>query len=437
MDVPFANRVTYDPIGQLQSAFGFLSGGGGPDSLETKGYKYDAAQNLNVRTNNGATTSFSVNVKNELTGSYTYDSNGNLATDFNARTYTYDAENRLTQIVGYNYTFRHDFTYDGFSRLRARHTYVWNGVQWNFQSAIKYIYDGWNVIQERDYGNTPTVTYTRGPDLSGSLQGAGGIGGMLARSSGYYMGSWSAHHAYHADGGGNITAMVNTAQALSANYRYDAFGNLISSSGGMASANTYRFSSKEWMPDAALYYYGYRFYSPNYQRWINQDPIGELGGINLYRFVRNNPVEFADPLGLSVKETCKKFALDAITACTLAWNCITGEPDPTDKVPPPTYERKLEDEDNKSTGRRDNRNKRPGGPDPKPKGPKIHYPPRYPVPEPLPPSPRLRIPLLGVAANVLGWIPGLLRDLETLLRARESGRSFPDQVEYDSKLCEA
>jgi RHS repeat-associated protein len=122
---------------------------------------------------------------------------------------------------------------------------------------------------------------------------------MLTRSSGYSSGSWSTHHAYPADGGGNITAMVNTSQALSANYRYDAFGNLISSSGSMASANTYRLSSKEWMPDAALYYYGYRFYSPNYQRWINQDPIGEEGGINLYGFVLNDPLLYLDPLGLS------------------------------------------------------------------------------------------------------------------------------------------
>jgi RHS repeat-associated protein len=287
---------TYDPIGQLQSAFAFLAGGGGADPAETKGYKYDAAQNLNVRTNNGSTTTFAVNVKNELTGAG-YDANGN-ATSLNSQTLVYDAENRLTQITGYNNSFRYEFAYDGFGRMRIRSTFAWNGMQWNFQSAIRYIYDGWTVIQERNYGGTPTVSYTRGPDLSGTLQGAGGIGGLLARSSGYSSGSWSAHNAYHADGGGSITAMVNTSQALSANYRYDAFGNLITSSGGMASLNTYRFSSKEWIPNADLYYYGYRFYSPNYQRWINQDPLGEEGGINLYAFVRNNSPNRIDPFGL-------------------------------------------------------------------------------------------------------------------------------------------
>jgi RHS repeat-associated protein len=88
---------------------------------------------------------------------------------------------------------------------------------------------------------------------------------------------------------------VNTSQTLSANYRYDSFGNLIS-----GSANTYRFSSKEWISGADLYYYGYRFYSPNYQRWINQDPIWEAGGVNLYSFVRNSPLNYLDRDGLDI-----------------------------------------------------------------------------------------------------------------------------------------
>jgi hypothetical protein len=53
-------------------------------------------------------------------------------------------------------------------------------------------------------------TYTRGTDLSGTLQGAGGIGGFLARSSGYSSGNWTSHNYYHADGSGNITYLVNS-----------------------------------------------------------------------------------------------------------------------------------------------------------------------------------------------------------------------------------
>ncbi len=47
-----------------------------------------------------------------------------------------------------------------------------------------------------------------------------------------------------------------------------------------------------------MIYYGYRFYNPNLGRWINRDPIAEAGGINLYGFVLNDPVNFIDPTGL-------------------------------------------------------------------------------------------------------------------------------------------
>ena len=141
------------------------------------------------------------------------------------------------------------------------------------------IANGIRVIQERDVSNTPTVSYTRGSDLSGSLEGAGGIGGLLARSHAYQSGSGSFtnHNFYHCDGGGNITYMVNSSQSMVASYRYDPFGNTISSSGTLASANVYRFSSKERHANSGMYYYGYRFYDPNLQRWLNRDPLGDIG----------------------------------------------------------------------------------------------------------------------------------------------------------------
>jgi RHS repeat-associated protein len=59
----------------------------------------------------------------------------------------------------------------------------------------------------------------------------------------------------------------------------------------------YRFSSKEWNANAGLYYYLYRFYDPNLQRWSNHDPIQERGGANLYAFVINNPINIVDVFG--------------------------------------------------------------------------------------------------------------------------------------------
>ncbi len=94
--------------------------------------------------------------------------------------------------------------------------------------------------------------------------------------------------------------MVNSSQSMVATYQYDPFGNPISSSGTLASANVYRFSSKEIHVKSGMYYYGYRFYDPNLQRWLNRDPIQEKGRLNLYRFVRNSPTRFLDTFGKDI-----------------------------------------------------------------------------------------------------------------------------------------
>jgi len=95
-----------------------------------------------------------------------------------------------------------------------------------FVSDTRYVYDGKLVIQERNSGNTPIVTYTRGIDLSGTREGAGGIGGLLGRTA-----SGTTAY-YHCDGNGNITCMLNGSQSVVAMYEYDPYGNLLSSSVG-------------------------------------------------------------------------------------------------------------------------------------------------------------------------------------------------------------
>ncbi len=277
---------------------------------EDRRYVYDAAWNLNFRTNNTTLNTFKVDSKNQLTnatpvGNQTYDGNGNVITSQGGmQTFSYDDENRLrtNELTG-PYS-RSVFTYDGLGRLRQREEYAFSGTPtfyWYLTETVRYIYDGMRVIQERNDSNVPTVSYTRGSDLSGSLEGAGGIGGLLARSHGYAStnGNWSTHNYYHADGGGNITYLVNSSQGLAASYKYDAYGNLVSQSGSLASANVYRFSSKEFHANSGLYYYGYRWYAPNLQRWLNRDPIGERYDANLYRFVYNSPLNYVDPDGLT------------------------------------------------------------------------------------------------------------------------------------------
>ncbi|WP_277423872.1 RHS repeat-associated core domain-containing protein, partial [Pseudomonas viridiflava] len=64
-----------------------------------------------------------------------------------------------------------------------------------------------------------------------------------------------------------------------------------------AKYKTVRYSGKE-RDAGGLYYYGYRYYAPWLQRWINPDPAGEVDGLNVYRMVKNNPTAEIDINGL-------------------------------------------------------------------------------------------------------------------------------------------
>lgn len=269
-----------------------------------------------ARPNNTAVTTFNVDSKNQLTnvtglGNRSHDGNCN-ATYSPSVSYEYDAENQVVRMSS-GQSWKFTFVYDGRGRLRLRQNYTYVHPYGHIPTdTLRYTYDRMRVIQER-IGDFPFVSYTRGTDLSGSLEGAGGIGGMLARSDSYSSGTgnWSSHSYYHADGNGNITCLLDSSQAKVATYKYDPYGNTISSGGTLAAANTYRFSSKEINVNSGLYYYGYRWYEPNLQRWLNRDPIAELGFVwlrrqgvilnetpNLYSYVQNNPIIRWDALGL-------------------------------------------------------------------------------------------------------------------------------------------
>jgi len=105
------------------------------------------------------------------------------------------------------------------------------------------------------------------------------------------------------DNNGNVTKYIDESGNVVAAYEYDDFGRLISSSGSMADFFRHRFSTKYYDPETGLYYYGYRFYSPTLMRWLNRDPIEEEGGLNLYGFCVNNPVNRLDADGRKVQVT--------------------------------------------------------------------------------------------------------------------------------------
>ena len=215
---------------------------------------------------------------------YAYDDDGNLITN-GVFSYSYDAENRL--IAAYsNSVCVVSNAYDYMSRRVVKVTP---------EAVHTFVYDGWNLVQELTHSQTHTLTnhYVWGKDVSGTMQGAGGVGGLLAVSMGgqYYF---PCH-----DANGNITAYVDESGTVVAEYAYDAFGGTIAKSGSMADAFAHRFSTKYYDSETGLYYYGYRFYSLELHRWLNRDPIEEDGGLNLYAFCENNGINAVDVLGKS------------------------------------------------------------------------------------------------------------------------------------------
>ncbi|MBR0053984.1 MAG: RHS repeat-associated core domain-containing protein [Bacteroidales bacterium] len=96
---------------------------------------------------------------------------------------------------------------------------------------------------------------------------------------------------------GNVLGYADETGAVTAAYDYDAYGNLLDSTGPLAAIFRHRFSTKLFDPDIGLCCYGCRWYSPALGRWLSRDPIEEEGGENLYGFCGNSPLFDFDPIG--------------------------------------------------------------------------------------------------------------------------------------------
>ncbi|MDD2764147.1 MAG: hypothetical protein PHE83_09270, partial [Opitutaceae bacterium] len=191
-----------------------------------------------------------------------------------------------------------EFKYDYMSRRVEKAVFSWNAGSsaWDLVTRTRSTYFGWNLIGEYAVsGGTLTLTrsYTWGIDLGGVS--AGGAGGLLAIREAATGASYLP--AY--DGAGNLTALMDRSSgAVVAAYEYSPFGETIRSTGTYAATNPFRSATKYTDTETGLVYYGYRYYSPALGRFINRDPIGEAGGLNLYGFVGNSPTNAWDVLGL-------------------------------------------------------------------------------------------------------------------------------------------
>jgi RHS repeat-associated protein len=239
----------------------------------------------------GVTDSNTITADLPITNKFVYDTNGNLRTN-GTRVFDFNDENKLIRITEPG-AWKTEFGYDGRMRRRSEKNFTWQSGMWLQTNELNFIYDGSVVVQERDTNNSPVMTLTRGLDLSRMLQGAGGVGGLLAMTEASGVSSF-----YHSDGSGNVATLLDTNQIIVANYRYDPFGRLLSLSGPRASINRYRYAGKPVHVASQLYDFGYRWYSAEISRFLNRDPAGELNGLNLFSYCENSPINSFDPFGL-------------------------------------------------------------------------------------------------------------------------------------------
>ena len=234
---------------------------------------------------------------------FVHDLDGNLTQD-GRWTYEWNADNRLiametrSDLPATLLRKRIEMAYDYQGRRVAKTVLHWDEGTTSFhpQETTHFLYHGWKLLAELDETGAPVRTHLWGHDVTGTFEGAGTIGGLLATTAhGANTTSWFM--AY--DGNGNIAAAVNTATGqVEARFEYGAFGDEIVTDGPATGSLPFRFSTKYTDNETGLLYYGFRYYDPVTGRWPSRDPMEEGGGLNIYRMVGNDSVNHSDLLGL-------------------------------------------------------------------------------------------------------------------------------------------
>jgi RHS repeat-associated protein len=207
---------------------------------------------------------------------YTYDLNGNMTSD-GSRTYAYDFKNHLVEVRDQmTNNLIAQYSYDALDR-RIKKTLA--------GGSTIYLFDGNQVIEERDSTNAITRQYVWGKSLGELLQESTPTSILYA----------------HENAIGSIAALTNPAGVTVERYRYDPFGNTtLPLNGGIG--NQYRFQSLYFDAETGCYFARNRTYSPALGRYLQRDPIGTWGDPsnigNGYIFAGNDAINGTDPFGL-------------------------------------------------------------------------------------------------------------------------------------------
>jgi RHS repeat-associated protein len=315
--------LTYDNADQLTRAP--LKNDSNNTLIRNYLYGYDLGSNRLTETIGPTTTTSTANDVNEITSqsggtnrTLGYDANGSLTNDGLTRSFEWDGANRLSAINYTGTTNRTEFTYDGLNRC-AKIVEKTNGT---VTSTRKFVWCGNDKCEFR--GANDAVT-------------------LFAYPQGQYSGG--TRYYYTRDHLGSIREMAKSDGTIVARYDYDPWGR------STALINTtlpdFNFTGLYRHSASNLDMAERRFYDPDLGRWLSRDPIGEAGGpavfghahaiarnrslfggrehlaelglydsrnrlysqesgaflqtgpgVNLYRYVRNNPLNFSDWSGL-------------------------------------------------------------------------------------------------------------------------------------------
>ncbi|HUU85412.1 MAG TPA: RHS repeat-associated core domain-containing protein [Phycisphaerae bacterium] len=116
-------------------------------------------------------------------------------------------------------------------------------------------------------------------------------------------GVWDGEAYYHGNQIDSTRLMTDATPHVVRSYVYDAFGNVYDTSG--SATTRYRYagaSGYQSHDDFPFLHVGARYYDPETGRFLQRDPIGIRGGVNVYEYVRSNPVRQLDPLGLGSED---------------------------------------------------------------------------------------------------------------------------------------
>jgi RHS repeat-associated protein len=148
--------------------------------------------------------------------------------------------------------------------------------------TVVYLYDGdEEVIGEVDASGNVLGRYTQTQATDELLSE------LRSGTASYYL----------ADALDSITSLSNASSALANTYTYNSFGRLTASTGTLT--NPFQYTARDSDTETGLYYYRARYYDPAIGRFTSEDPSEFADGLNLYRYVHNNPALYSDPTGLT------------------------------------------------------------------------------------------------------------------------------------------